>query len=86
MKAIFYLATLAAPVPSLMKSLWSLAGASPASIQTMKAILYLAAALAVVGITLAAPAPAAEVAQESCWCEPNFRGERPRKSPGCCYP
>ncbi|KAF9316453.1 hypothetical protein BG003_001978 [Podila horticola] len=50
----------------------------------MKAILYLAAALAVVGITLAAPAPV-EVAVESCWCEPVFQGQAPYKSPDCCY-
>ncbi|KAG0328292.1 hypothetical protein BG000_000531 [Podila horticola] len=55
-------------------------------IQVMRSILYLAAALAVVGITLAAPAPApVEVAEEWCYCEPDFRGQKPRKSPDCCY-
>ncbi|KAG0037388.1 hypothetical protein BGZ82_002630 [Podila clonocystis] len=55
-------------------------------IQAMRSILYLTAVLAVIGITLAAPAPApVEVAEESCWCEPDFRGQRPRKSPDCCY-
>ncbi|KAF9316454.1 hypothetical protein BG003_001979 [Podila horticola] len=55
-------------------------------IQVMRSILYLAAALAVVGITLAAPAPApVEVAEKWCYCEPDFRGQKPRKSPDCCY-
>ncbi|KAG0346022.1 hypothetical protein BG005_000970 [Podila minutissima] len=43
----------------------------------MKVILYFAAILAVVGVTVAT--------QDSCWCEPTYVGEPSRKSPDCCY-
>ncbi|KAF9291436.1 hypothetical protein BGZ74_000359 [Mortierella antarctica] len=59
------------------------ASSIPCGKSIMKAILYLVAALTIVGIAVAAPVETNT--QDSCWCEPDFRGQKPRKSPSCCY-